>query len=117
MSKITTITHYTEELSIIHHPGFNKPRYDWGVVAAYTESIYEEDGVGWYYDRDRIPIGEIYHPEDRSRWKPEYDGKSMADFFDYEKGEFKEDSPLRFMPTMFLSQAYSVETTEEKDKP
>jgi len=69
----------TEEVSITEHPDFRIPRNDWGVVAAYTD-----------------PDTAEYFPEDRSGWIPEAEGKSMADFWDFEAGQFRDDMPMKF---------------------
>ena len=81
----TTLTMSMEEVSVTLHPDFTKPRDDWGVIPAHTtEEYWDADDVHW-------PAEQV--PENRSRWKPEYDGKSMSDFWDHERGEFMEDSP------------------------
>ncbi len=70
---------------ITEHPQFHTPRNDWRVIPARKiESHFNGD-----YDVEGYEI-----PEDRSKWKPEEDGKCLADFWDFERGEFKPDAPL-----------------------
>ena len=79
-----TITARTVDKSITDHPNFYKPQYDWGVIPASYHEAYEDcDGV-WHEE------GTI--PEDRSGWRQDLEGKSMADLWDYEKGEFTPDA-------------------------
>ena len=89
---------YTELISfpITQHPCFKIPRYDWGVIRGHRVEIEDYSGksVGWY---------EI--PEDRSNWRPEWDGKSMEDFWDYEKNDWKDECPKQLKGIKwFLSQ-------------
>jgi hypothetical protein len=66
-----------QEVSIEKHPHFRIPRKDWRVKRAYrTEETGEEI------------------PEDRSQWKPEEDGKCLADWWDAENKMMRDDSPL-----------------------
>lgn len=52
-------------VSIVEHPEFHVPKFDWGVISAWVDPETGEE-----------------IPEDRSGWRREWDGKSMADFWD-----------------------------------
>jgi hypothetical protein len=67
----------TVEKSIEDHPAFRTPRNDWRVRKAYVD---EE-------------TGEVV-PEDRTNWRPEEDGKCLADFYDFTKKMMRNDSPM-----------------------
>lgn len=71
-----------QEKSIEEHPNFRTPRKDWRVHRAYT-------------DRE---TGEAI-PEDRTNWRPEEDGKCIADFWDFEKKMMRDDSPMAGIST------------------
>ena len=69
----------TAEVPITEHPEFDRPRNDWGVVAAHM--VDDDNG------------NPVFVPENREGWRKEWDGKSMRDFWDGEK--FVEDGPVQ----------------------
>jgi len=78
------------EVSITEHPDFYKCRNDWGVIRAYWCPGYYDEHTDEYIDDHDVP-------EDRSGYMPEHDGKSLADFWDDEAGEFKPDTPVELI--------------------
>ena len=74
------------EKSIVEHPDFYKPHDDWGVVAAYTSEECWDEETGEHFPA-------VHVPEDRSGWRPEWDGKALADFWDMCAGDWVEDCP------------------------
>ena len=100
-----TMTTSIEEVSIAEHPEFHKPMNDWRVRAEYWKHDLDEWG-------EIIPGTGVLIPEDRSQWRPDEDGKSMSDFWDYEKGEFKEGSPCPLGITSFLKPVRTITEIE-----
>lgn len=67
----------TVEKSLEDHPEFRTPRNDWRVRASYTN-----------------PETGEYVPENRNDWRADEDGKSLSDWWDFEKKVMRDDSPL-----------------------
>jgi len=90
---MTTYTPITREAPISEHPKFHTPRPEWGVIDAHWSRTYddygEESGVEWI-------------PENRAGHRPELDGMSMADMWDFERGEWRIDPPGFSGITSFL---------------
>ena len=101
----TAITNSIEQVSITEHPDFHKPKNDWRVIPE-----------RWKFEHDEwdqiIPGTGVSIPEDRSQWIPEEDGKSMADFWDYDKEQFKDDSPFPAGITTFLKPVTKITENE-----
>lgn len=74
-----TLTLQTVEKPITEHPLFNVQRVDWGVIPQFE--IVNEDG-----ETEVIP-------EDRTNYRPDMDGLSMADMWDDELQNWRENFP------------------------
>lgn len=101
-----TFTQTLEHVSIALHPKFKEPRNDWRVRPEYYEFDYDDEG-------DKILETKRFVPEDRSQWRPEEDGKAMADFWDFDKAEFKEGSPCPLGVKTFLQPVSKITYFEE----
>jgi hypothetical protein len=77
------------EKPITEHPDFNKPQYDWGVRPAYTIYGYFDEEANDYVEDEEVP-------EDRTGWRQEWEGYSLADFWDASNGRFIKDSPKEY---------------------
>jgi hypothetical protein len=97
-----TITHTVEEACISEHPCFTKKQAEWGVRDEYWTPEWEDMETGEYHESEFIP-------EDRSGHKPELDGMSMADMWDYEKGEWRIKPPGYEGITTFMRPKLIVE--------
>ena len=85
-----------EEVSISQHPSFHEVRNDWGVIPAHFETVEWDESVR-----------QEWVPENRAGYRPELDGKSLADMWDAEKEEWAIQPPGMEGITSFLRPKHS----------
>jgi len=95
----STLSVVIEEVSITEHPKFREVRNDWGVIPARFETV-EWDEYGESIIRQWVT-------ENRDGYRPELDGKSLADMWDAEKGDWAIQPPGMEGITSFLRPKYS----------
>lgn len=94
-----TLSASIEEVSISEHPSFQEARNDWGVIPAHFETI--------EWDEWGEPVRQEWVPENRAGYRPEFDGKSLADMWDAEKQDWAIQPPGMNGITSFLRPKYS----------
>jgi len=104
----STLSVVLEEASITEHPKFREVRNDWGVIPAHFENV-EWDEYG-------EPIIRQWVTENRDGHRPELDGKSLADMWDAEKGDWAIQPPGMEGITSFLRPKYSCLNAELRDR-
>jgi len=95
----STLSATIEEVLISEHPNFHEARNDWGVIPAHFEAV-EWDEYG-------ESIRQEWVPENRIGYRPELDGKSLADMWDAKKEDWAIQPPGMKGITSFLRPKYS----------
>jgi hypothetical protein len=107
--KTHTLEHVMVKKPITEHPAFYSPKKDWRVKPAYVMGGYSDERTGRWMPEEVVP-------EDRSQWRKEEDGMSLADFWDSKTGSFKDGSPFPAGLETFLSVERKPMTTITKTK-